>query len=774
MMKRIIVISLCMMLLLALPGCTGDFFGKDNDENSNDETGNQVDDVFSNIAQDLDLPLVWKDASEYIDEVVPFVPTAYSPNVPDYQIAPSLSNVENIKRFSGFTEGQLNQLINNGFLVLDPNTESALYHMKMYDVYETNQYLQIPHYITVDTALHMYHKLFSEALKGIEKQQLYEALQQLTSNMLDKTVKMYNYAATATGDTSNANNSVNKTIEDLEQIMAYFSVANQLINDTYGDIPAKQLAMAQAEIAAIEQASGFAKSPVFGFDVNYEQFIVRGHYAGDEILEKYFKTMMWYGLNGYPFQDDIGNWQYDSIAKSLLITYISYLEVNGANDIELWDKIYAPTNFFVGQSDDLTLFDLQDVIVEVYGADVSPNDFYNEAFYPELDKQLKQLPSPQIQHKLITGAVDTPTGLQFRFMGQRYTLDANILQELMVPIARPIPTGLDVVGAFGNERAHELVKEDYLDMLPAEIYDNTLETMRNKVTSLAISDWQQNLYNGWLWVLDAVWKTPESKTGIPKYMQNPAWEDKRIHSGLGSYAELKHDTVLYAKQPAAERGGGEEIIEFYPNFVEPAVEAYERLLWLAKYSKVNLENRGLLSDATERALNELEKMYELLRAISVKQLENMPLTEEENELLKFIGSQMERIDVSLSVEFNRSISSAIIADVAVIADEESCLEVATGLPNDIYVVAPYEGKLYLARGVTYSYYEFVSDKPLTDQEWRARLGVERTEMNDWAYEQLIPEKLLKGTPPQPTWYNNFKSVEANRVKVSPVEYMIAN
>ncbi len=37
-------------------------------------------------------------------------------------------------------------------------------------------------------------------------------------------------------------------------------------------------------------------------------------------------------------------------------------------------------------------------------------------------------------------------------------------------------------------------------------------------------------------------------------MRSEAWTAKAHQSGLGSYAELKHDTLLYSKQAVAEGG----------------------------------------------------------------------------------------------------------------------------------------------------------------------------------------------------------------------------
>lgn len=758
MYKRLVSLILCVLILLT--GCNrpleiGDI-DKQGDENDEVEIKDETMEVSKDDIEEEDLTLVWKEIEDYENVEVSFNPKTYTPNVPNYEVKGNLSNID---RFEGFTDEQIKKLKENGFIVLEPNPDRANQYMKMYSIYEANEYLNIPSFITVDTSLHIYHKFFNETLKQIEREKLIDALKELSKNMLYKSKILYDQDS----------NAVVK--DELEDIIIYFSVANKLINDTYGYIPEGLKEVAEKEIDEINKAQGYGRSPLFGFDINYEQFIPRGHYDGDEELEKYFKTMMWYGLIGYPFKDNNG-YNYESITKALLITYISFLERDGIDDIALWDKIYEPTNLFVGQSDDITILDLKDLIINVYGEKVKPEDFKDEVYKDKLIEEIEKLPEPQIQYRLITGRVDTPTEKQFRFMGQRYTLDGNIMQELMFPITRPVPTGLDVAAAFGNERAEALVKDGYLNNLEPEKYSEGLEKLKDKVADLKEGDWKENLYNGCLWVLKSIWANKKEVDGLPLFMKNQAWYDKNLQTGLGSYAELKHDTVLYAKQPVAEMGGGEEPKGKYPNYVEPAVEVYDKLLWLVRYSKANLEKRGLLSERGELALKNLEEIYILFRDCSIKELENIPLTDRENSSLRFIGGDLERIDILLSEEHQRSLSSAVISDVAGIADIGSFLEVGTGLPNEIYVALYDQGRIYLARGATYSYYEFLSGKPLTNREWHEKLGIEIIKEYDWEYETINPDKLMKDLSLQPDWIRTFKSFDKNRVDITPIEYKI--
>src|SRR6185503_9894127 len=82
-------------------------------------------------------------------------------------------------------------------------------------------------------------------------------------------------------------------------------------------------------------------------------------------------------------------------------------------------------------------------------------------------------------------------------------------------------------------------------------------------------------------------------------MQSTAWQDKQLNTALGSWAELKHDTLLYAKQPYGGLGGGgdgprppDPVLAL--NYVEPVPEVYARLAALARMTRSGLEQRGLL------------------------------------------------------------------------------------------------------------------------------------------------------------------------------------
>ena len=54
--------------------------------------------------------------------------------------------------------------------------------------------------------------------------------------------------------------------------------------------------MLAQELALINDHEGFKIGAVFPYTIDYSQFVPRGHYTRSEVLQKYFRTMMWYGL----------------------------------------------------------------------------------------------------------------------------------------------------------------------------------------------------------------------------------------------------------------------------------------------------------------------------------------------------------------------------------------------------------------------------------------------------------------------------------------------
>ena len=113
------------------------------------------------------------------------------------------------------------------------------------------------------------------------------------------------------------------------------------------------------------------------------------------------------------------------------------------------------------------------------------------------------------------------------------------------------------------------------------------------------------------------------------------------------------------------------------------------------------------------------------------------MDESEYREIEYLGSSLEWftlsvIDPDLSLDSwgqvegaDRSIAQVADVFTRMVLGCNKCgiLYEATGNADALYVIVEIDGKTYLTRGATYSYYEFVNelDKRLTDEEWQERL-----------------------------------------------------
>jgi hypothetical protein len=732
-----------------------------------------------------DIPTAWNLNMSSYEVNVPYQVPEFTPNVKDYNVNEDLSNLFNAGQYTGFTDEQINAIYNDGFVIMEPSFSA----LKLHQLYEWPIYKRSPIFITVDSALHLYHIYYDKSLQYVEVAVLYDKLDSLSKNLLLESIKAY----------ISPDNSELK--EELKFVSAYFLTACKLLETNINSInvPPEISAIADKEMQLIAVASDFTESPLLGKDLDYSQFTVRGHYTGNVKLEKYFKAMMWYGLCGFPVFDEDSETQaldIESVTKGMIITCLALKNQDNFNE---WENIYSITALYAGMSDDLGIFEYRDLIANVYGKDPELDWFKDSSYYPKLLEEALKLPEPKIVPNINSEFSDLKlsAGKQFRFMGQRYSYDAEIMQNLMEPILRPVPSGLDVVAGFGSIRAEELLDLYYHPKEAWGGYEMALNFMREKNKAITEDEWKSDLYKGWLWSIKTSSKSFEDVEGMPKFMRSRKWTDKNIHTALGSYAELKHDSILYVKQPVAEMGGGPDF-SIPLNYVEPNVEVYAKLKWLAEYTKKQLEMRNMLEGSSGQVLDEIIEIQNMLLNVSIKELTNQNITEEENNVLYRYGGQIDYVIqrlnynlVNVGIGTEKDITSALIADVATIAPNNfyphgTYLEVGNGLPLEIYAVCETNGKLYLAKGALFNYYEFLSDKRLTDEEWQEMIGIKRTKWifsdenkqyvqddgtmnideNTDYFEEVEIQRPYTDYVSKPKWTNSFITPGENYVTVS--------
>ena len=662
----------------------------------------------------------------------------------------------------------------NGFVVIEnpynPGEEDIT------SMYSTLKEEEIPIFITTDSLLHLYHIQFDETLRQIEEKEFYETLWKTDLALLNASIEKYNSAAGEEQEAARRN-------------AAYFTVALSLLQpkpmqvqgteNPYGfvdeslfpsgaetkyqfEVPAFVKEDVEAELALIEAHQGFELSPIFRYQEDYSQYVPRGHYTRSEKLQNYFKAFMWQGRMSMLLKDKLITSEdpaKDARIQTIQASLISSQLEKEPELLENWDRIYGVTAFYVGFSDDLGPYEYMEALDSVFG---NGEREYNETTVEELKTKLAEYEGPKIYGGTGNCILEPPLTPEqadeclentagFRFMGQRFIPDSYVFSNmvgaytgaytgeketpftLVISEAGPIrgfPRGLDAMALLGSERAVY-----WLDELNDSSYENysvQYGEMNSEFSNFSAAEWNRNLYWSWLYSLQPLLK--DYGNGYPTFMQTDAWQDKELNTALASWTELRHDTILYAKQSYTMVTTGMPMPpEEKPvvGYVEPVPDFYARLLALTNMTNQGLEEMGVLDPTSKARLTSLEEVLSRLQAISEKELENKELTAEDYEFIKTFGDQLEGTIEDVD---DKAKKTTIVADVHTDGNTETVLEEGVGHVEMLVVAYKLpDGRILIGAGPVMSHYEFkqpMQDR-LTDEKWREMLEANPPERPEW-------------------------------------------
>ncbi|MBO7441290.1 MAG: DUF3160 domain-containing protein [Bacteroidales bacterium] len=601
---------------------------------------------------------------------------------------------------------------------------------QLFNVYEDNEYHCVPNFVTTDLFLQAFHMYFEYALKLSENQYFTPTLSQLCEEMFSPSLY------------SEATSDKEKELADFSRTL--FGITYKLLNPKKNPIlPESYVATANEEINLIMKAED-CPSPLLKTDVNfnYSLFKPRGHYTRNETAKRYFRAMMWLQTAS------MENSKPEDVSKAIAIAYF----YNKISSRDKFENMYDAITYFMGEPDNVSIVWLAKLIRDNYSSkklsDLLGSNF--GAIKAEIDKKFKTC--NRIKPKQ---AVSDPDKLNF--MPQRYVPDnlviANMYDE-KPNSDRAYPTGLDVFDAFGVKSAGNILDSTDKNAKSWGDFAKTRKQMSSELSNF--KDYDLTSYNKWMQVLITMQNTQKD---YPGFMQTPAWECKNLNSALASWAELKHDAILYAEQPmGAECGGGEDFPSPEPvGFVEPNIKFWETLREAIENVSEGMADIGS-DNKFENITAQLLSMVDHCIAISKYELKHQPIGEDVY-FIQNIGSTMEWFTLSVldpDVEYVDSWSYVQGADrsIAVVADvftrnilgcnKQGILYEATGAPNKIFVLVECNGHLYLASGATFSYYEFVrgmGDR-LTDEQWQKMLEEKKAPAQPtWFAPLLIDEKI---------------------------------
>jgi hypothetical protein len=482
--------------------------------------------------------------------------------------------------------------------------------------------------------------------------------------------------------------------------------------------------------------------------IDYSQFRARGHYTEAEPLKSYFRAMMWLGRADTGFilspPDARASLEIDPTREARSAAMLT-LVLKESGGIRALDRLRAIIDFMVGRADNVKLEDMVAALDKV-GAG-SLRGLADDAAIVKLRGELASVGPQRIRSQVITSPVEddkpVPVPHTFQVFGQRFLLDSYVLSKVVFDAIvfdgekqrRMMPSGLDVMAALGNDEAVRLLEPE----LTKYRYSANLLAVRKALDALPASSWDSDLYNGWLSALRTLDARPSSPH-FPLVMQRNAWQRKQLQTQLASWAELRHDTILYAKQSyTAYPSCG------YPTgFVEPYPEFFERLAAFAGQAARRLKSAEIkIADASveaavRRSIDSKVAFFErfaeisrLLERLARKELDGVPFTpEEELFLQKTIdrsggGSGPPRYDgwyPDLIYDVPDKWKPTI-ADVHTDPESQKVLLEGVGDVNFLVVAIDNQGDRAAYVGPVYSYYEstgHASARP-TNEEWRARI-----------------------------------------------------
>lgn len=482
--------------------------------------------------------------------------------------------------------------------------------------------------------------------------------------------------ATLQRDAALAELSVSPTPAELRLPALHATVA-ALLDDDRAPLDPRLAPLVEPELRAILRAEGVSASPLCDGPLDRSRFRPRGHYEG--WLSDYFRASTLYASCGLRLDTK------DGLALALQAAKLaSAPEAKAA------------------------LLRVRAIAAELAGE--APDGL--EGLPPAVRTRLRLAPEGAPPTPAELSASAAPKGLVFRWLPEAATPDAALFLRTTSP-ARPLPSALDWLAAAGVPAARRHLAPE-LARVPAlgAALEAPLPT-------------GGGLYGRWLALLARFARPPDE--GHPGFERTERWADRLCVSAAGSWVELRHDTLLYVRQPLVMMQGGhpaELPAVKAGGYVEPRPELYRGVLEL-------LDGLDRLDGAppSEAPLREL---LTFLTRLSEQELAGTPFSPADDERLRGIGAELEQLTRGRA---DRLPDQAMTVDVAGVADEGgrvTSLQVGVGAIDELWVIVPRGGKRLLTRGGVFSYYEHESATRLTDREFVELLAAKGAKRPAWA------------------------------------------
>jgi hypothetical protein len=668
------------------------------------------------------------------------------------------------------TKGEIDLIKQNHFMVSE--------RLEYYSIEQVLQEMfrqDLPLFFTTDLVLQALHMSYDQVLMDVE-------IWIMEPNLIEAIDQMYG-AFPALVDKYGDNPVLLNSLKDVD---LYVTMVHSLIR---GSVSAPQL-MDEAVFTTYWDAVQAEDEKDIGLfcerlrHIDFSQFTPRGHYTLEYVwwpesgktLENYFKTMMWLGRIDFfmtpppknPWEPD---WTKEEIRRMNISAFMLQELLHTGNITNLLNENDRIITFFVGESDNLTPEEYDNIILEssVETAEDLLNDAVYDPYYENIEASQDAGQRIMSSFLLVDPFSEEPGKLpaSYRVMGQKFVIDsyvfANVVFDRVVyqgeKIWRPLPVPLDAMFVLGNDDALPLLEDE----LEEYKYASQLEALRYLVDAYDDEFWGESLYNTWLNGIREL-NPPYAGDNLPWFMSTTAWHQEKLNTQLASWAQLRHDNLLYAKQSYTGGVGCS-----YPHvLVEPYPEFYGAIGEFATMANdyfKDIEGDDYIFFMIRKYFASLENIMTRLEEIASYEVQQIPLTDDQKTWLQEMltggmasGPPIEGwlADLFYDVEKTRE-GDFIVADVHTQpTDEEGAyvgriLHVGVGKLNlGVFLGnSPFDQYKPVAFvGPVMSYYEKITENfdRLTDERWK-----------EYVWNDELPDR--------PDWTNSYLADKLGNSKV---------
>lgn len=680
-------------------------------------------------------------------------------------------------------------LMTNGFVVSQRRGEQSFA-----DIYYKVFIADLPVFVSTDSILQAWHRSYLGMLEELEEGPLAFYLEQVLTNMsqsLPAAWQAYGWGP------------LRASLLDADY---WLTVARSLwaTSQVPCAIPGMGTEALVAESLDKVRVQKTAQVRIFGGyrEIDFSQFKVRGHYTASDRLRRYFQTMMWCGRTDLRLASFPPNPIADNRQLGTAIVLDELLTLSGMRTN--WDAIERITSLFVGTTDSMTFPQMRALLLD---AEIrSPADITSEAVLNELRERLL---SGEAGAQMIIGDIFysplNPQQLKlprsFTVCGQKFVLDSWAMSQVSFDrilwpenswntvvenkVTRRKPSCLDVAFAvLGNnapvpEISARILNTNGVPFRDGRPYQHNLAAVRAVIDDQDPAIWTSNIYNGWLAALRAL-SAPTITPEYPQAIRTRAWAMKNLNTQNASWTQLRHDTVLYAKQSYSPPF----LCEYPEGYVEPVPAFYDAMERLARNTAAGLAALNLtgfvmvpprtpeeplpthidlqMRGATQFLAYFADQMV-ILRAIAEKELRSEPLNDNENLFLKrvvenpwdYVGSRQYNgwypglfyrnafAGYAFHEEAGCDMWDALVTDVhtdvpdTIVGDPGAVIHEAVGDVNLLMIAVDNGPDRVMYGGPVFSHYEFEkpADTRLTDEDWKA---TSPPPLPDWTHNYLVP------------------------------------